>query len=373
MNVLEIVIGNKRYTVKTDEDKEHVEKVERLINNQLENFTASRKFNESDKLIFTSFFIGDKYVKLISAAEQREAQVRLEIEENNKKIINLYKENEAARQKNEELSKLNEDYKITSDVLISEKASLQDKLKKLEKEQNDRELLYVQNENTIAELRGKISEYNEKCLELSKDRDSFLKEINAAEVTKTNLNNRITKLVNKLNEKDQIITNNDKTIANNKRVINELNQKLNDINEQNKKDEELLQTLNKDKEFLTNKAKLLEQKNQEKDTIIGQNYKLIEELKILKEELTKNNERIDDEKEKILEDLLMANSEKESLNSSMNEIHEKLNRKDADIYQMELQLKELKKENEELKADNSNLKKENEELTQMLDIETASN
>ncbi len=34
MNVIEVNIGNKTFTVKTDENNEHVKKVEKIINEQ---------------------------------------------------------------------------------------------------------------------------------------------------------------------------------------------------------------------------------------------------------------------------------------------------------------------------------------------------
>ena len=59
-------------------------------------------------------------------------------------------------------------------------------------------------------------------------------------------------------------------------------------------------------------------------------------------------DEVNDEKERYLEELLMINSDKESLNNKINEIQEKLNRKDTENYQNQLEIDELKKENKEL-------------------------
>ncbi len=92
----------------------------------------------------------------------------------------------------------------------------------------------------------------------------------------------------------------------------------------------------------------MKQKLTEKDEIIGQNYKFIEELKILKDEINKKHDRVGNEKEKYLEELLLANSEIENLKFSINEMNERLNRKEAENYQNSVYIEELKKENSEL-------------------------
>lgn len=65
MNKVEIVIGEKKYNVKTDESPEYVKKIESVLNDQI-NIIANqnKRFNDIDKLILSSFVIVDRFLKL---------------------------------------------------------------------------------------------------------------------------------------------------------------------------------------------------------------------------------------------------------------------------------------------------------------------
>ena len=349
MNVIEVNIGNKTFTVKTDENNEHVKKVEKIINEQLDVFAANNKrYNEVEKHIFTSFVICDKYVKLIQQLEDLKEEYKLQTQESKEKIISLYKENEELRRKFDAILKDKEELDALFELQRDERDKSNSKVFDLEKLLNEKDQSLVQLEITIEELRNQTDSLNEKCVELSNDREQFLKDISNAEAQKNELNSRISKMLNKINEKDKIISENDLTISQNKKTINDLSQKLNTVNDNTKKSSDTIKSLEEENTNLVEELNLIKKKTTEKDEIIGQNYKFIEELKILKEEISKKCDRINDEKEKYLEELLLANSEIENLKFSITEINEKLNRKESENYQNSVYIEELKKENSEL-------------------------
>ena len=349
MNVIEVNIGNRTFTVKTDENDEHVKKVEKLINEQLDVFAVNnRKYNEAEKLIIASFTISDKYVKLLKELSEVKEDYKMQIQESKERIISLYKENEELRRKIDSI--LTEKEELDT-LLKSQKDSQQinsSKINDLKKLLSEKEKSLVQIEIELEELRRQTDSLNEKCTELSFDREKFLKDLSEAEVEKNELNSRISKMLNKLNEKDKTISQNELTISQNKKSINELSQKLNIINDGTRKSSDTIKNLEDEKNKLINEIDAMKQKMAEKDEMIGQNYKFIEELKILKEEIGKRHDRVSDEKEKYLEELLLANSEIENLKFSMNEMNERLNRKEAENYQNLVYIEELKKENNEL-------------------------
>ena len=54
MNKLEIVSGDKKYNIKTDESPEHVQNIENIINDQIKIISNSnKKFNDVDRLILS--------------------------------------------------------------------------------------------------------------------------------------------------------------------------------------------------------------------------------------------------------------------------------------------------------------------------------
>lgn len=348
MNVIEINIGNRAFTVKTNENDEHVKKVERLINEQLDVFASYRKYNEAEKLIIASFTISDKYLKAIKELDDLKEEYKSQIQESKEKIISLYKENEELRSNIEILSKekdeLNTLLEIQKDIQNKNAYKIDD----LEKLLGEKDHRNVQLEMELRELRTQTDGLNEKCSELSVDRENFLKDLSKSEKEKNELNSRISKMLARLNEKDKIISDNEITISQNKKTINDLNQKLNTLNDSSKKSSGSIKILEDERNKLIDEIELTKQKLAEKDETIGQNYKYIEELKILKDEISKRHDRVSDEKEKYLEELLLANSEIENLRFSINEMNEKLNRKEAENYQNSVYIEELKKENNEL-------------------------
>ncbi len=359
MNIIEINIGSRLFTVKTDENDVYVKKIEKFINEQLDMFAMNKKYNEAEKLIFTSFTISDKYLKLLKEIDELKEDYKLQIQESKEKIISLYKENEELRNKIDNIIKEKDELS----ALVSMQKDNQEKslstIENLEKLLNEKEQKQVQIEIELEELRAQTDSLNEKCVELSLDREKFLNDLSKVEQEKNDLNSRISKMLARLNEKDKTISENELTISQHKKTINELSQKLNVFNDSSKKYTDSIKTLEDDKIKLTEEIDILKQKLSEKDEIIGQNYKFIEELKILKDEISKKHDRVGNEKEKYLEELLLANSEIENLKFTINEMNEKLNRKEAEIYQNSVYIEELKKENSELMG--------------LLDSETSSN
>jgi len=107
----------------------------------------------------------------------------------------------------------------------------------------------------------------------------------------------------------------------------------------------LVDSKEKDIESLINKINLLQNKLNEKDETIAAKDKLINDLKNNEGSVKEIYESINDEKEKYLEELLMLNSDKESLINSVNLLQEKLNRKEAENFQNQLEINQLKKDN----------------------------
>lgn len=348
MNVIEINIGNRVFTVKTDENNDHVKKVENLINEQLNMYAMNKKYNEAEKLIIASFTISDKYLKLLKEFDELKEEYRLQIQESKEKIISLYKENEELRIKIDSIIKEKEEFSTLLNLQKNNQEKSSSTIANLEKMLSEKEQRQVQIEIELEELRTQTDSLNEKCLELSVDREKFLNDLSKAEQEKNELNSRISKMLSRLNEKDKTISDNELTMSQNKKTINDLSQKLNTFNDSTKKSSESIKALEDEKNILTDEINIMKQKLAEKDEIIGQNYKFIEELKILKDEISKKHDRAGNEKEKYLEELLLANSEIENLKFSINEMNERLNRKEAENYQNTVYIEQLKKENSDL-------------------------
>lgn len=348
MNVIEINIGSRVFTVKTDENDEHVKKVEKIINEHLDMFAMNRKYNEAEKLIIASFTISDKYLKLLKEVNELKEEYKFQIQESKEKIISLYKENEELRNKIDSIIKEKEELSTVLNLQKDNQEKSFSTIENLEKLLSEKEQRQIQIEIELEELRTQTDSLNEKCLELSSDREKFLSNLSKAEQEKNELNSRISKMLSRLNEKDKTISDNELVISQNKKTINDLSQKLNVVNDSTKKSSDSIKALEDENDKLTYEISTMKQKLAEKDDIIGQNYKFIEELKILKDEISKKHDRVGNEKEKYLEELLLANSEIESLKFSINEMNEKLNRKEAENYQNSVYIEELKKENSEL-------------------------
>lgn len=348
MNVIEINIGNRVFTVKTDENNEHVKKVENLINEQLNMYAMNKKYNEAEKLIIASFTITDKYLKLLKEFDELKEENRSQIQESKEKIISIYKENEELRNKIDSIIKEKEEFSAMLKLQKDNQEKSSSTIASLEKALSEKEQRQVQIEIELEELRTQTDSLNEKCLELSTDREKFLNDLSKAEQEKNELNSRISRMLSRLNEKDKTISDNELAMSQNKKTINDLSQKLNTFNDSTKKSSETIKVLEDENDKLNDEISIIKQKLIEKDQEIGQNYKFIEELKILKDELNKKHDRAGNEKEKYLEELLLANSEIENLKFSINEMNERLNRKEAENYQNSVYIEQLKKENSDL-------------------------
>jgi chromosome segregation ATPase len=225
---------------------------------------------------------------------------------------------------------------------------LNSQILKLQDRVNEQEQQLLKSEMLINELKLKNEELNETCEELSNERENFTKEISFMNNTKSSLNGRISKLQLKLNEKEQEVLQLEKNIRELKGLNEEKTQKIYNFSDDRQKLNLLVEAKEKDVESLMNKINLLQNKLNEKDYIISSKDKTIIDLKNNEDLLKDKYESINDEKEKYLEEVLMINSDKESLINNINLLQEKLNRKEADNFQNQLEINKLKKENAEL-------------------------
>lgn len=349
MNKIEIVIGDKKYNVKTDESPEYVKHIETIINDQINTIANSNKrFNEMDKLILSSFVIVDKYIKLTSEVNEYRKEICDEIQllKDEKEKALLEKEEALAKSSEAILEKERYREKLLArdgdrEYLNSQIAKLQDKI-------NEQEQQLLKSEILINELKNKNEELEEICEELRNERENFTKEISFMNNTKSSLNGRISKLQLKLNEREQTIVQLEKTIRELKSFNDEKTQKLYNINDDHQKLNLIIESKQKDIESLNNKISLLQNKLMEKEEIISNKEKNIAEYKNNAEALKKKYDLINDEKEKYLEELLEINNDKENLINSVNELQDKLNRKEAENFQNRLEIDKLKKDNREL-------------------------
>lgn len=129
-NSFEVNIGGKKYKLQTDENQEYVKKIESLINTKINQYrTADKKFDNYSSLIFTTFVIADKYLKVLH---------QLEIEKKlNQEVISL-----------SEVKKIKDEH---NQLKIDMEATVQEKDNFLQ------ELIQKNSEMDI--LRNKLSEY----------------------------------------------------------------------------------------------------------------------------------------------------------------------------------------------------------------------
>jgi len=334
MNRVEIVIGEKKYNVKTDESPEYVKKIESVINDQI-NIIANqnKRFNDIDKLILASFVIVDRYLKLSDEFVEYKKDMYEEIQ-----VLKEAKE-AAEREKEEAVNKaadaVIEKERIKEKLLArdNDREYLSSQITKLQEKISEQDQQLLKSEILINELKSKNEELMEENEELTRERENFTKEINFMNNTKASLNGRISKLQLKLNEKEQEIIKLEKTIKELKSVV---------------EDKSFIGSKDKDIDSLINKIDLLQNKLNEQDEALASKEKLINELKNNVESLKEKFETVNDEKEKYLEELLMATSDKESLINSINQLQEKLNRKESENFQNRLEIGQLRKENAEL-------------------------
>ncbi|MDD3752241.1 MAG: hypothetical protein PHU60_09390, partial [Tissierellia bacterium] len=152
----------------------------------------------------------------------------------------------------------------------------------------------------------------------------------------------------KLNEKEQELIKLEKNIRDLKSSVDDKSQKLYNFSDEQQKMNLLVDSKEKDIDSLINKINLLQNKLNDKDETIASKDKLINDLKGNEDVIKEKYESINEEKEKYLEELLMINSDKESLINNINQLQEKLNRKEAENFQNQLELNKLKKDNMDL-------------------------
>jgi cell division protein ZapA (FtsZ GTPase activity inhibitor) len=349
MNKIEIVIGDKKYNVKTDESPEYVRKIESVLNDQI-NIIANqnKRFNDIDKLILSSFVIVDKYMKLTNEVLEYKKEICEEIQALKEARELSDKEREEAVNKAAEAVIEKERFKEKLLARDNDREYLNSQISKQQERVSEQEQQLLKSEMLINELKLKNEELNEINDELSKERENFTKEISFMNNTKSSLNGRISKLQLKLNEKEQEVIKLEKNIRELKSTIDDKSQKIFNFSDEQQKMNLLVEAKEKDVDSLANKISMLQNKLNDKDQIIFSKDKLINDLKINEDLFKEKYESINDEKEKYLEELLMLNSDKESLVNNINQLQEKLNRKEAENFQNQLEINQLKKENTEL-------------------------
>ena len=349
MNKIEIVIGDKKYNVRTDESPEYVRKIESVLNNQI-NITANqnKRFNDIDKLILSSFVIVDKYMKLTDEFLEYKKEICEEIQALKEAKESSDKEKEEAANKAAEAVIEKERFKEKLLARDNDREYLNSQISKLQERVSEQEQQLIKSEMLINELKLKNEELNEINEELSNERENFTKEISFMNNTKSSLNGRISKLQLKLNEKEQEVIKLEKNIRELKGSIDDKSQKIFNFSDEQQKMNLLIEAKEKDIDSLMNKINLLQNKLNDKDQVISSKDKFISDLKNNEDLLKEKYESINDEKEKYLEELLMINSDKESLINNINQLQEKLNRKEAESFRNQLEINQLKKENAEL-------------------------
>lgn len=349
MNKLEIIVGDKKYNVKTDESPEYVSKIEKILNDQINVITSSNKrFNDIDKLILSSFVVIDKYIKANNEINDLKKQLHDEIQSLKEQTEKAIQEKDEAKEKFNVANTEKEKYRERLLGKDNDREYLNSQIAKHQERINEFEQQMLQSEILINELKSKNEDLNDICENLSKERENFTKELNFMNNTKSSLNGRISKLQLKLNEREQFIAGLEKTIRDLKKFNDDKSIKIDQLNEESQKRSLFMDTKQKDIEQLNNKLSLMQQKLNEKDEVIMSKDKYISELKNTNEEIKHKYDSVNDEKEKYLEELLMINNDKESLINKINEIQEKLNRKEAEIFQNRIEINELKKENMEM-------------------------
>lgn len=349
MNKIEIVIGDKKYNVKTDESPEYVKHIETIINDQINTIASTNKrFNEMDKLILSSFVIVDKYIKISKEINDYKKEICDEIQllkdEKEKAVI----DREEALAKSIESNLEKERYKEKLLARDSDREYLNSQIAKLQEKINEQEQQLLKSEILINELKNKNEELEEICEELRNERENFTKEISFMNNTKSSLNGRISKLQLKLNEREQAFVQLEKTIRELRSSNEDKTQKLYNINDDHQKLNLIIESKQKDIESLNNKINALQNKLMEKEEIINSKERSIAEYKNNADALKKKYDLINDEKEKYLEELLETNNDKENLINNINELQEKLNRREAENFQNQLEIDKLKKDNREL-------------------------
>lgn len=349
MNKIEIIIGDKKFNVKTDESPEYVKHIETVINDQINQIANSNKrFNEMDKLILSSFVIVDKYIKLSNEVTDYKNSISDEIKQLKEQKERALLEREEALSKSSEAVLDKERYREKLLARDNDREYLNSQIEKLQDKISEQEQQLLKSEVLINELKIKNEDLEEICEELRNERENFTKEISFMNNTKSSLNGRISKLQLKLNEREQVVAQLERTIRELKSSNEDKTQRLYNINDDHQKLNLMIESKQKEIDSLNNKINALQNKINEKDEIISNKEKSVAEYRNNADLLKKKYDSINDEKEKYLEELLMINNDKENLINSINELQEKLNRKEAENFQNRLEIDKLKKDNREL-------------------------
>lgn len=349
MNKIEIIIGDKKFNVKTDESPEYVKHIETVINDQINQIANSNKrFNEMDKLILSSFVIVDKYIKLSNEVTDYKNSISDEIKQLKEQKERALLEREEALSKSSEAVLDKERYREKLLARDNDREYLNSQIEKLQDKISEQEQQLLKSEVLINELKIKNEDLEEICEELRNERENFTKEISFMNNTKSSLNGRISKLQLKLNEREQVVAQLERTIRELKSSNEDKTQRLYNINDDHQKLNLMIDSKQKEIDSLNNKINALQNKINEKDEVISNKEKSVAEYRNNADLLKKKYDSINDEKEKYLEELLMINNDKENLINSINELQEKLNRKEAENFQNRLEIDKLKKDNREL-------------------------
>ena len=349
MNKIEIIIGDKKFNVKTDESPEYVKHIETVINDQINQIANSNKrFNEMDKLILSSFVIVDKYIKLSNEVTDYKNSISDEIKRLKEQKERALLEREEALSKSSEAVLDKERYREKLLARDNDREYLNSQIEKLQDKISEQEQQLLKSEVLINELKIKNEDLEEICEELRNERENFTKEISFMNNTKSSLNGRISKLQLKLNEREQVVAQLERTIRELKSSNEDKTQRLYNINDDHQKLNLMIDSKQKEIDSLNNKINALQNKINEKDEVISNKEKSVAEYRNNADLLKKKYDSINDEKEKYLEELLMINNDKENLINSINELQEKLNRKEAENFQNRLEIDKLKKDNREL-------------------------
>ncbi|MFO7887086.1 MAG: cell division protein ZapA [Eubacteriales bacterium] len=133
-NNIEVNISGQKFHVQSDENEEYIKKIEEMINKKINHFKESnKKFDNYSSLVFTSFLIADKYLKLVDKLEEAEDnKIKLSEIKDMKSQLQKYKDKnvklEEEKEENlQEIVQKNNDYNNMKNKIKSYKDQLQEK------------------------------------------------------------------------------------------------------------------------------------------------------------------------------------------------------------------------------------------------------
>jgi len=165
LNNIEINICGQKFHVQSDENEEYIKKIEEMINKKIESFKESnKKFDNYSSLVFTSFLLADKYLKLVDKLEQAEDnKIKLAEIKEMKDTMNQYKEKiarlEEEKEENlQELVEKNNDYNMMKNKIKEYESNLQEKDEELAITKD----ILEETENRVKELKRELFLLREK-------------------------------------------------------------------------------------------------------------------------------------------------------------------------------------------------------------------